>query len=131
MSCLARAPSSENARWEAAAVTACWEPDDEPFFREWRVRRPDERRSLARARLFGDALGLHWAGLPSTLTVVGSKGKGTAAAHATAVLHAAGRRVGTIVSPAFRRNSERIRVAGQALGPNEYTEVSTLAKAAL
>jgi folylpolyglutamate synthase/dihydropteroate synthase len=113
------------------AVTARWEPADEPFFREWSARRPGAKRSLARARMFGDALGLDWAGLPSTLTVVGSKGKGTAAAHATAVLHAAGRRVGTIVSPAFRRNSERIRVAGHGLRLDQYSEVSTLAKAAL
>ena len=131
MSCLARAPSSENARWEAVAVTARWEPDDEPFFREWSARRPGEKRSLARARMFGDALGLDWMGLPPTLTLVGSKGKGTAAAHATAVLHAAGRRAGTIVSPALRRNGERIRVAGHALQPDQYTEVSTLATAAL
>ena len=62
---------------------------------------------------------------------MGSKGKGTAAAHATAAVHAVGRRVGTIVSPAFRQNSERIRVAGHALRPDQYSEVSTLAAAAL
>ncbi len=131
MSCLPRARSSENACREAAAVTARWDPADEPFFREWSARRAGEKRSLARARLFGDALGLDWAGLPSTLTVVGSKGKGTAAAHATAILHAGGRCVGTIVSPAFRRNSERIRVGGKALTPDQYREVSARATAAL
>jgi folylpolyglutamate synthase/dihydropteroate synthase len=131
MSCLPHARSSENGCWEAVAVTARWEPEDEPFFREWNARRPGEKRSLARARMFGDALGLDWEGLPPTLTVVGSKGKGTAVAHATAVLDAVGRRVGTIVSPAFRRNSERIRVAGHALRPDQYAELSTLAKAAL
>ena len=75
MSCLPRARSSENACMEAVAVTARWEPEDEPFFREWSARRPGEKRSLARARLFGDALGLDWEGLPSTLTVVGQQGK--------------------------------------------------------
>jgi folylpolyglutamate synthase/dihydropteroate synthase len=131
MSCLPHASPSENPCREAVAVTARWELEDEPFFREWSARRPGEKRSLVRARMFGDALGLDWEGLPATLTIVGSKGKGTAVAHATAVLAAAGRRVGTIVSPAFRRNSERIRLGGQALQPGQYSEISGLAKTAL
>ncbi|MBE1533167.1 folylpolyglutamate synthase/dihydrofolate synthase family protein [Actinomadura algeriensis] len=86
---------------------------DEVFFREWENRRPGERRSLTRARALADALGL----APSrpVLTVVGSKGKGTAATFASAVLSAAGLRVCTVTSPALRGNRDRVRVDGRSI----------------
>ncbi|GAA2095298.1 hypothetical protein [Actinomadura alba] len=84
------------------------------FFREWDARAPGDRRSLDRARALIEALRINTAGIP-VLTVVGSKGKGTAAAYASAVVSAAGRRVVTITSPHYRTVRERIRVDGSAV----------------
>ncbi|XVQ09181.1 hypothetical protein ACQP1W_42660 [Spirillospora sp. CA-255316] len=88
---------------------------EEVFFREWGLRAPGERRSLERARALAEVLGLPDADRP-VLAVVGSKGKGTAATYASAVLAAAGLRTGTVTSPAYRSNRERIRVDGEAIG---------------
>lgn len=112
-------------------MTARWAPADEPFFREWNARRPGQTRSLPRARQLAAALDVSLDALPPTLTVVGSKGKGTAVACAAAVLHAAGKVVGTITSPPFRSNRERIRVDGRALTASEYEELATRLDAAL
>ncbi|MBC6460807.1 hypothetical protein HKK72_23425 [Actinomadura sp. HBU206391] len=110
------------------------------FFREWEARVPGERRSLHRARALIDALHLTTrhittghittghittghittVGIP-VLTVVGSKGKGTAAAYASALLATAGRRVVTVTSPDHRTVRERIRVDGRAVSPAELT----------
>lgn len=84
---------------------------DQVFFQEWDARAPGERRSLARARALLGAAGLDSPG-PPVLTVVGSKGKGTAAVYASAYLCAAGRRVVTVTSPSLWRTTERIRVDG-------------------
>ena len=54
------------------------------------------------------------------LTVVGSKGKGTAATYASAALASSGLRVGTLVSPGLRSNRERIRVDGSAISAPAY-----------
>ncbi|GAA1574036.1 hypothetical protein GCM10009678_65940 [Actinomadura kijaniata] len=93
---------------------------DEVFFREWRDRAPGERRDVGRARALAAALGLsREAGVP-LLTVVGSKGKGTAATYASACLVAAGLRVCTVTSPGLRGDRDRVRVDGRAvadLGP--------------
>jgi dihydrofolate synthase/folylpolyglutamate synthase len=86
------------------------------FFSEWDSRKIGERRSLARAGLLRDALGLAPVGIP-LLTVVGSKGKGTAAAYASACLAAAGLRTITITSPSYRTVRERIRLDGAAVPP--------------
>ncbi|MFI6521078.1 hypothetical protein ACIBF1_36375 [Spirillospora sp. NPDC050679] len=86
---------------------------DEVFFREWRARAPGSRRDLGRARALAGALGA--APDVPVLAVVGSKGKGTAAAYASAVLAAAGRRVLTVTSPGLRDNRDRIRVDGRSL----------------
>jgi dihydrofolate synthase/folylpolyglutamate synthase len=90
---------------------------DTAFFREWDSRRPGQRRSLDRARTVRDLLGL--AGHhPPVLTMVGSKGKGTAASYASAYLAAAGHRVVTVTSPSLRSTTERLRVDGTAVsGP--------------
>lgn len=87
---------------------------DAVFFREWEARAPGERRSLRRARALADALGVLPPGAP-VLTVVGSKGKGTAAVYASAYLAAAGLRVVTVTSPGLRTNRDRIRVDGRAI----------------
>ncbi|MCO5974695.1 folylpolyglutamate synthase/dihydrofolate synthase family protein [Actinoallomurus soli] len=84
------------------------------FFAEWDRRGPGAKRSLERAGLLLRALNAGTAGTP-LLTVVGSKGKGTAATYASAVLAAAGCRVVTVTSPALRRERERIRVNGAAI----------------
>ncbi|HZB30312.1 MAG TPA: hypothetical protein VE465_09110 [Streptosporangiaceae bacterium] len=97
--------------------------DDDPFFQEWDARHPGDRRSLVRARLLSAQLGIQTIGLP-VLTIVGSKGKGTAAAYASAYLSAAGCRVVTITSPSYRSTRERIRVDGRAISS---TELKTLA----
>ncbi|MFC7729463.1 hypothetical protein [Actinomadura keratinilytica] len=88
---------------------------DEVFFREWRARRRGQQRDLDRARRVAGLLGLGGLRLP-VLTVVGSKGKGTAATYASACLAAAGWRVCTVTSPGLRGNTDRIRVDGRAVG---------------
>lgn len=91
---------------------------EDVFFAEWRARPAGSRRSLDRARLLLARLGSPVP--PPVLSVVGSKGKGTAAIHASAYLAAAGLRVVTVTSPALRSNRERIRLDGAAvadLGP--------------
>ena len=87
---------------------------DSFFLSEWRSRQPGEGRSITRARRLADALGLLGQARP-VLSVVGSKGKGTAAAYASACLAAAGQRVVTVTSPGYRRAAERIRVDGRAI----------------
>ena len=87
---------------------------DSFFLSEWSSRRPGEGRSITRARRLADALGLLGQARP-VLSVVGSKGKGTAAAYASAYLAAAGQRVVTVTSPGYRRAAERIRVDGRAI----------------
>lgn len=98
---------------------------DEVLFAERARLRPlGLRRSRARAEGLASFLGLDLAALrrraDSILTVVGSKGKGTATTYASATLAAAGMRVGTLTSPGFRSNRERIRVDGAAIGADAY-----------
>jgi folylpolyglutamate synthase/dihydropteroate synthase len=87
------------------------------FYAEWSRRAPGSRRSLRRAALLAEATGAS----PSVpvLTVVGSKGKGTAAVYASAWLAAARRRVVTVTSPGLRTDAERVRVDGVAVSPSE------------
>ena len=54
------------------------------------------------------------------LTVVGSKGKGTAATYASAALASSGLRAGTLTSPGLRSNRERIRVDGSPIPAPAY-----------
>ncbi|MCW2888892.1 MAG: hypothetical protein JWL58_5754 [Streptosporangiaceae bacterium] len=93
------------------------------FFREWQRRRPGQTRSVDRARALATEVGLLEPGVP-VLTVVGSKGKGTAATFASAYLAAAGLRVCTVTSPALRSDRERIRVDGRALSEREFRDVA-------
>ncbi|WP_349666538.1 hypothetical protein [Actinomadura xylanilytica] len=87
---------------------------DEVFFREWSGRGPGEGRSVRRARQLAAALDVLSPRAP-VLTVVGSKGKGTTATYASAVLSAAGLRVCTVTSPGYRSNRDRIRIDGEAV----------------
>ncbi|MFF5260293.1 hypothetical protein ACFY4C_15205 [Actinomadura viridis] len=95
---------------------------EDTFFREWHRRVPGQGRSLERARSLAGRLGLPDPNRP-VLTIVGSKGKGTAATYASAVLAAAGLRVGTVTSPAYRSNRERIRVDGRAISEEELSRL--------
>lgn len=88
------------------------------FFREWERRGPGETRDLGRARALAHALGVLAPDAP-VLTVVGSKGKGTTAAYASAFLAAAGLRVCTVTSPGLRTNRDRIRINGRAVSERE------------
>ena len=114
-----------------AVRTASFVPADEPFFREWSARQPGERRSLARAAAYATGLGLDVAAVPAPLVVVGSKGKGTTATYASARLAASGVRVGTVTSPGYRTNRERIRVNGEAIPASDYEALSHRVAAAL
>jgi dihydrofolate synthase/folylpolyglutamate synthase len=116
-------------------VTAQHLPGDKAFFEEWSTKQPGTRRSLARARAVGQALGT-WDDTPPVLVVVGSKGKGTTAVHAAATLSAAtvdgGRlaHVGLVTSPGLRTNRERMRFDGLAISPDEYEQTArSLARA--
>src|SRR5690606_1949600 len=103
-----RAPSRPAGESGPGGVMS--EPD-QVCFQEWDARAPGERRCLARARALLHAAGLDSPG-PPVLTVVGSKGKGTAAVYASAYLCAAGQRVVTLTSPSLGPTTERIRVDG-------------------
>jgi len=98
---------------------------DQAYFVERNAERPSgRRRSLARARALAPHLGVDldaWRAHPErVVTVVGSKGKGTAATFASAALAAGGLRVGTLTSPGLRSNRERIRVDGAAIARPDY-----------
>jgi dihydrofolate synthase/folylpolyglutamate synthase len=109
---------------------------DQAFFAERIAQRaPGRRRSLSRARALAPHLGIDldaWRAHPErVITVVGSKGKGTAATFASAALAAAGLRVGTLTSPGLRSNRERIRVDGAAIARPDYeTLVAAVARTA-
>ncbi|MFB4318347.1 hypothetical protein [Actinomadura sp. 21ATH] len=103
---------------------------DEVFFREWRERGTGARRDLDRARALAAVLGLPDPDRP-VLAVVGSKGKGTAAAYASAVLAAAGLTAVTVTSPAYREARERIRLAGQAVSEEELAGLAGRLRAAM
>jgi dihydrofolate synthase/folylpolyglutamate synthase len=78
-------------------------------------KRPDfcyERLSLAPIRALLERVGSPEREL-SVLHLAGSKGKGSTALFAEAVLVAAGRRVGTFTSPHLERWTERFRVDGR------------------
>ncbi|GLW13154.1 hypothetical protein Misp01_82820 [Microtetraspora sp. NBRC 13810] len=103
---------------------------DAVFFAEWEARAPGDRRSLDRARHLLALLGVERAPAP-VLTVVGSKGKGTAATYASAWLAAAGRTVVTVTSPALRGNAERVRVNGARIPDGELARLAGLLGRAL
>ncbi|HEX7155232.1 MAG TPA: hypothetical protein VF618_27430 [Thermoanaerobaculia bacterium] len=96
---------------------------DRVFFEEWSRLRGVSKRSIGRAAELAAALELPLRDMPA-LVVVGSKGKATAATYASAVLAAAGLRVGTITSPPVITNRERIRVDGAAIDDQTYAMIA-------
>ncbi|TDD33178.1 hypothetical protein E1287_20380 [Actinomadura sp. KC06] len=100
------------------------------FFREWERRAPGETRDIGRARALATVLDVLSPDVP-VLTVVGSKGKGTAATYASAYLAASGLRVCTVTSPELRSNRERIRVDGRAVSEEELAFLGSVLDEAL
>ncbi|MEX2245661.1 MAG: folylpolyglutamate synthase/dihydrofolate synthase family protein [Dehalococcoidia bacterium] len=82
--------------------------------------RPDVEPVRALLRELGDP----HLGRP-TLHVAGSKGKGSTAVMAEAILRAAGRRTGCYISPHLHRYSERIRIDGAAVAPEAFASALT------
>lgn len=107
-----------------AVLVARWLDADEPFFREYKEHSGARRRSLVRAARLRDLWDLRADRLPPVLTVVGSKGKGTAATYAAATLTAAGMRTGLVTSPPFRTNRERVRLDGVAVDDVAYRRMA-------
>ena len=89
-------------------------------FREWSSRLPGQRADTRRAVQLAAALGLDLKNLAPALGVVGSKGKGTTVAYASALLDETGLKVGTVFSPGLVSNRERLRVDGAVLPFDEY-----------
>lgn len=86
------------------------------IFSEWRELRHLSSRSLERTAALLEVLGYDPAAAGHrTLGVVGSKGKGTAAAYASAALAGLGHRVGTVMSPGVISNADRIRIDGKTV----------------
>ena len=94
------------------------------MFAEWERRGKGVSRDLARSKLLARLMGVDLAMLPPTILVVGSKGKGTACAYASAHLDALGLHVVSVTSPPFRTNRERIRLDGRAISNDCYSELS-------
>jgi dihydrofolate synthase/folylpolyglutamate synthase len=85
-----------------------------------------DRLSLAPIRALLDRLGAPERGLDA-LHIAGSKGKGSTALFAESVLRAAGVRVGTFTSPHLERWTERFRVDGEEVAPEQLARaVQTL-----
>lgn len=107
------APSLESPSLEALSLE---DYEEAVVFSEWRALRHGSSRSLERTAALMDALGYDpTAANHRTLGVVGSKGKGTAAAYASAALAGLGCRVGTVMSPGVISNADRIRIDGEAV----------------
>lgn len=94
----------------------------ETVFFEWNHKIPGQKRDISRAALVADLLQLRNSKTPPIIGVVGSKGKGTTAAYASAHLYAAGLKVGTIMSPGLATHQDRIRVNGLTINDNDYVE---------
>jgi len=87
-----------------------------------RERAPQRARlSLAPICALLDRLGAPERGL-RVVHVAGSKGKGSTALFAEAVLRAAGARVGTFTSPHLERWTERFRIDGEEVAPERLAE---------
>lgn len=89
-------------------------------FREWSERSPGQRADPARFGMLAAALGIDPDHPAPALGVVGSKGKGTTVAYASALLAETGLRVGTVFSPGLVTNRDRLRVDGAVLPLDDY-----------
>jgi len=92
-------------------------------FREWSARPPGQRADPQRAVQLAAALGLDLGHPAPALGVVGSKGKGTTVAYASALLAESALRVGTVFSPGLVSNRDRLRVDGAVLLPDVYRDL--------
>src|SRR5690625_5048772 len=103
--------SLADGHWAPLEAWPLDEYEEIVIFDEWRTLRHVSSRSLARTRALLQVLGYAPDDVGhSTLGVVGSKGKGTAAAYASAALAGLGHRVGTVMSPGVISNADRIRI---------------------
>jgi len=93
----------------------------ETAYAEWLARASGQRRS--RERAFDVLRILDLDPLPPLLGVVGSKGKGTTALAASALLSASGLRVGTVFSPGLSSNRDRLRLDGVSIEEAPYDAV--------
>jgi len=106
-------------------------------FREWSARSEGQRADPRRFGMLCAALGLDLerlgspAGASPALGVVGSKGKGTTVAYASALLVETGLRVGTVFSPGLVTNRDRLRVDGAVLPVDDYAALLERVDAAL
>lgn len=100
-------------------------------FREWSARSPGQRADPRRFGMLVAALGLDLEHPAPALGVVGSKGKGTTVAYASALLAETGLRVGTVFSPGLVSNRDRLRVDGAVLPLDEYVALLERVDAAL
>ena len=89
-------------------------------FREWSERSPGQRADPLRFGMLAAALGVDLEHPAPALGVVGSKGKGTTVAYASALLAETGLRVGTVFSPGLVSNRDRLRVDGAVLSLDDY-----------
>jgi dihydrofolate synthase / folylpolyglutamate synthase len=76
---------------------------------------------LDRLRAVLDALGWKQSKVP-VITIGGTNGKGSVSAYCTAILSAAGYRVGTFTSPHLREYRERIRIHDRLAMPEELVD---------
>ena len=76
---------------------------------------------LDRLRLVLDALGWKQSTVP-VITVAGTNGKGSVSAYCSAILRAAGYRVGAFTSPHLREYRERIRIHDRLATPDELVD---------
>lgn len=88
------------------------------------------RFGLERIRRLCDALGLPQNRFAS-IHVVGSNGKSSVAQMIAALLEAEGLRTGTYLSPHLARWSERIRIGGREIEPQEFERAVTRTRAAV
>lgn len=98
--------------------------EDEPFFREWNIHHGPMVRSRSRARLLTQIAGIATDPAIPVIGVVGSKGKGSCVAAMTQQLVELGHTVGTVSSPPFLTNRERIRLNGVPVTYDEYAKIS-------
>ena len=105
--------------------------EDEAFFAEWKQFNGPMTRSRRRAAMLADAVGIDREPPIPVIGVVGSKGKGTTVAAATHRLRTLGCRVGTISSPPFLTNLERIRLNGEPISLADYAALADQLAAAL
>ena len=100
-------------------------------FREWSARSPGQRADPRRFGMLAAALGVDLEHPAPALGVVGSKGKGTTVAYASALLAETGLRVGTVFSPGLVSNRDRLRVDGAVLPLDRYAALLERVDAAL